>query len=52
MFRNAFVAGYRAVTGLHYYAPEPITTKEEVDSIMNELKSRTESHGYQENSDA
>jgi hypothetical protein len=45
MFRNAFVAGYRTVTGLTYYAPKPITSKEQVDNIMRKLKSRTQTHG-------
>jgi len=42
MFRNAFAAGYRAVTGLKYYAPKALTTKEAIDSIMEKVKTRTE----------
>ena len=45
MFRNAFAAGYRSVTGVKYYASKPILTKEEVDTIMRKLKTRTETHG-------
>ncbi len=37
MFRTAFADGYESVTGRKYYAPKPLTTKEEVREDANNL---------------
>jgi hypothetical protein len=55
MFRNAFAAGYKAVTGKEYHPPKPLTTREEIqrelegfeERLAKSLESHVDKHGNQ-----